>query len=270
MLRRTLTEESTAPSQSYTPQYIPVPRKDEMSEAHVEDYLDHFCVPLVGKVSYEERVKMREELRTQIESVIAAHVELGSTREEAIPLVLRQFSHVPAVEPAPHTVPRQVHPQQVHRQTVEAFHVAPPARPKGAFLSFSLFGLATFLQILTASSLEHGGSSSGLFALLMMAAYPLLAGLALGYRRPDRPLRTMARSFAWLALPTLAMSSIVFNERSGWAEAGCIMTAVLLGGNLLFGGIGAKLGIGMRRSGFLDKIDPPYPARVDNGPYRLP
>ena len=213
---------------------------------------------------------MREELRTQIESVIAAHVELGSTREEAIPLVLRQFSHVPAVEPAPHTVPRQVHPRQVQRHTAEAFYAAPPTQPKGAFLSFSLFGLATFLQILTVSAPVHRGSSFGLVAWALMASYPMLAGLTLGYRRPDRPLRTMARSFAWLALPTLAVSSIAFNESHGWAGAGCGLTLMLLGGNLLFGGIGAKLGIGMRRSGILDKIDPPYPMRVDNGPYRLP
>src|SRR5258708_13394979 len=76
MLRRTFAEETTNPSQSYATQYVPVPRKDEMSEAHIEDYLDHFCVPLVGRVSYEERVRMRDELRSTIESVIPPYVEL--------------------------------------------------------------------------------------------------------------------------------------------------------------------------------------------------
>jgi len=267
MLRRTIAEETTYPSQSYTPQYIPVPRKDEMSEAHVEDYLDHFCVPLVGKISYEERVKMRDELRSQIESVIAAYVELGSTREQAIALTLQQFSHVPAMAPAPVMAQQQpIHPNFVVPRQVEA-----PARPKGGFLSFSVFGLATFLQIITVASLQHSGPSiSGLFVFAMMASFPMLAGLTLGYKRPDRPLRNLLRSLAWLTLPTLAMSTFAMSESNNTGEAAFVFTAVLLCGNLLFGGIGAKVGTWMRQSGVLEKIDPPYPARVENGPYRLP
>ena len=259
MLRHTPAEESTYPSH-----YAPVPRKDEMSEAHVEDYLDHFCVPLVGKVSYEERVKMREELRSQIESVIAAHVELGSTREQAIALTLQQFSHVPAVAPAPVIV------QPAIVSSVFVPQQAPiSTRPKGVFLGFTVFGLAAFLQVLTLLSLERGGSIAALFALAMMASYPLVAGLTLGYKRPDRPLRTLVRSLSWLALPTLAVNCIVMTGHAP-GEAAWGFTAALLCGNLLFGGIGAKLGTWMRQSDILDKIDPPFSARVDSGPYRMP
>ncbi len=266
MLRQTTTEETTYPAQSFTSQYIPVPRKDEMSEAHVEDYLDHFCVPLVGKISYEERVKMREELRSQIESVIAAYVELGSPREQAIALTLQQFSHVPAVAPV---VPVMAQPPvQTNYSVPQQTQVS--ARPKGAFLSFSVFGLATILQLITLVSFGRSDSGAGMFGLLMIASYPVAAGLTLGYRRPDRPLRTLLRSLAWLALPTLVATGIATSETTNSMSATFAFTTMLLCGNLIFGGFGAKVGTWMRQSGVIDKIDPPFPARVDNGPYRLP
>jgi hypothetical protein len=261
MLRRTIAEETTYPSL-----YVPVPRKDEMSDAHVEDYLDHFCAPLVGKVSYEERVKMREELRTQIESVIAAHLELGSPREQAIALALQQFSHVPSV--APTVAP--MHPP-VHATT--AYHQDPALlkpSPGGTLFAFGAFGLAGFLQLLTMASLDGRGPIDGLFALMVIAAYPALAGLTLGYRKPDRPLRSLLRAQPWLATPALFSTWIMMEASHGIGGRALILTAILLTGNIVIGGVGAKIGTWMRKTGVLERLDPPYPARIDNGPHRMP
>jgi hypothetical protein len=260
MLRQTIAEESTYPSH-----YVPVPRKDEMSEAHVEDYLDHFCAPLVGKVSYEERVKMREELRAQIESVITAHVELGSAREQAIAFTLQQFSHVPAVTPAA-LAPVALTP--VHAETVT--EVA-PVTIKRRHLALQCFGLSTALSFIAAMSLSED-QAMGSLLLVILAGLPFLAGLTLGYRKPDRPMRSMLKTLGWLALPTLLMSWIFCSGASSGNPfaAGVAASTCFLAGSCLFGGIGTKIGKWMRTTGFLDKIDPPYPARVDNGPHRLP
>jgi hypothetical protein len=262
MLRRTIAEETTYPSL-----YVPVPRKDEMSEAHVEDYLDHFCAPLVGKISYEERVKMRDELRTQVESVIAAHLELGSTREQAIALALQQFSHVPSVaQVAPPVQQQAVHSATAYQQEAAVSKSA----SGGALLAFGAFGLAGFLQLITISSLEHTGPIDGLFVLMVMAAYPALAGLTLGYRKPDRPLRSLLRAQSWLALPALFSTWIAMDSSGGVGGRALLIAAILLAGNTAIGGLGAKVGTWMRKSGVLDRLDPPYPARIDNGPHRMP
>jgi len=261
MLRQTIAEEKSYPSL-----YVPVPRKDEMSDAHIEDYLDHFCAPLVGKVSYEERVKMRDELRTQIEGVVAAHLELGSPREQAIALTLQQFSHVPSVAPTVAPVQQQV-------QATTALHLEPAlSKPShsGVLLGFGAFGLAGFLQLLTLSSLEHSGHIDDFLVLMVMAAYPMLAGLTLGYRKPDRPLRSLLRAQSWLALPALFSTWVIMESSHGAGGHALLMTAILLGGNTVMGGIGAKLGTWMRKTGVLDKVDPPFPARLDSGPHRMP
>jgi hypothetical protein len=260
MLRQTIAEESTYPSH-----YVPVPRKDEMSEAHVEDYLDHFCAPLVGKVSYEERVTMREELRAQIESVIAAYVELGSTREQAIASTLQQFSHVPAVTPA------ALAPVALQSDRAETVTTVTPVATRRRHLALQCFGLSTALSFIAAMSLSEDHGAWPLLVVIM-AALPFLAGLTLGYRKPDRPMRSMIKTIGWLALPTLLMSWMFASTVSSGNPfgAGVAASTYFMACSCLFGGIGTKFGKWMRTTGFLDKIDPPYPARVDNGPHRLP
>ena len=67
-----------------TDRYSPIARRDVMTEAHIEDFLDHHCAPLIGRVSYEERQEQRAEMRQLVLSLAAAHEELGSTRGESI------------------------------------------------------------------------------------------------------------------------------------------------------------------------------------------
>lgn len=263
MLRHTGKEESAHSTQPYVPQYVPVPRKDEMSEAHLEDYLDHFCVPLVGKISYEERAKMREELRSQIESVIAAHIELGVTREQAIALTLQQFSHVPAVAPLPTISHRNA-------DTAAAIAALPRRATKRRYTALKSFGLTTAISFLTLVSM--GEVHDATIPVVFLAVLPFLAGLNLGYRQPDRPLRSMLKALAWLSPPTLVLSWIYASAVSSGnpIEAGLGATMTYLAWSCLVGGAGTKIGTWARKTGFLDKVDPPGPARLEEGPYRMP
>ena len=260
MLRNLSSEDQTYLADGYSSPYIPVPRKDEMSEAHVEDYLDHFCVPLVGKVSYEERAKMREELRSQIESVIAAYVELGSTREQAVALALQQFSHVPSVPPLPQRNPVVVYPAE-----------AAPITMKRRRTAIKAFGSATVLSFFSVFALSDAHGMEPIL-MVILAGLPFAAGLTLGYRQPDRPMRSMLKAVGSLILPTL-IATWIFGGGSGASHPladAVAATTCYLAGACLFGGIGTKVGIWTRVSGFLDKVDPPYPARLNGGPYRLP
>ncbi|HLJ54203.1 MAG TPA: hypothetical protein VKT77_04135 [Chthonomonadaceae bacterium] len=246
MLRRTIVDQSAYPAPAYAP-YAPAPRGVEAAQAQIEDYLDHYCAPLVGSVPYEERLRLREEMQTQIESMAAAHVELGSTREQAVALTLRQFGHAPFVAPA------QSGPQLRQAAPVK---VEAHARPRGVGFGVFAFGLAMFLQAMTIASMRNSDTGGGLAALVMMAAFPFLAGLALGYRRPDRTLRVMLRSMCWLVIPSLFATLIAMSD--GHADAVFAMALVGSIGNILFGGIGARMGASFRRSGLMEKIDPPF------------
>src|SRR5690349_3866894 len=64
--------------------------RDPRLEARVEDFLDRAFARLIPVMGYEERCERRAALRERIDEAIAAHEELGSTREEALALALAQ------------------------------------------------------------------------------------------------------------------------------------------------------------------------------------
>src|SRR5437868_2390555 len=68
-------------------------RSDESmtSDPRIEDYLDHVCAPLVGLVPYARRMELRTELREHLEAFVDTHEELGSSRDVAVLMALRQF-----------------------------------------------------------------------------------------------------------------------------------------------------------------------------------
>lgn len=270
MLRHTQSEDAT-----YVSPYMPVPRKDEMYDTHVEDYLDHYCAPLVGKVSYEERVKMRLQMRSELEAVIAAHMELGSSREQAIALTLPQFnSRLPKPAVNPVTVPPlnmaapQVQQMQANGGFSQQAQVAPKRR-SGVGLGFASFGLSAILTAMTLEGSRHATGGLPLLYLAMIFSFPVLAGIQLGYRRPDRALRTLVKSLGWLALPTLMMYGIVSSSYEQGGDAVPLATGMTLLGGLILGGFGVKIGTWMYHSGVLDKIDPPVAPQYDNRFHRM-
>jgi hypothetical protein len=90
-----LRQETTDEAEATTVAYQPVPRRDVMTDAHIEDFLDHHCAPLIGTISYEERQQLRDDTRQEILSLVGAHMELGSSREQAIAQALGSLSAPP-------------------------------------------------------------------------------------------------------------------------------------------------------------------------------
>jgi hypothetical protein len=76
--------------QAFNPAQNP-PGEEARHSALIEDYLDHFCAPLVGTVPYERRQELRRELTCHLESIMDALQELGATRDEAVLDALHRF-----------------------------------------------------------------------------------------------------------------------------------------------------------------------------------
>jgi hypothetical protein len=61
------------------------------SVVYIEDYLDRLCAPLIDRVTYEQRITIREEVRSHILILAAGHEELGSSPAEALQAAMDQF-----------------------------------------------------------------------------------------------------------------------------------------------------------------------------------
>jgi hypothetical protein len=176
------------------------------ADPRVEDYLDHLCVPLVGRVPYAARATLRSELRAHLEALIDAAEELGRERDGAVWLALAQFGD----------------PDALGREWLRGWLRGEPARPvrsarPAAFVAFGCFGLATSMAIalLVASATMSSRLSflnplwPGLFVLLM----PLLAGMATGLLSPGRQALGTFYALALLILVTNLGASVLVN---GW------------------------------------------------------
>src|SRR5689334_11206173 len=89
MLERFHQQEEPATILSALPSNTPVLYPETMSDAEIEDYLDQAYAAMIGRVGYEGRQRMRQELRARLESLISAYQELGYSRAEAIALTLQ-------------------------------------------------------------------------------------------------------------------------------------------------------------------------------------
>ena len=67
------------------------PRSEASPSSQIEDYLDHLCALLVHKRTYEQRLAIREEVRSHLLVLVGGHEELGSTPAEAIQAAIQQF-----------------------------------------------------------------------------------------------------------------------------------------------------------------------------------
>jgi hypothetical protein len=68
----------------------PIPEQT-LSQAKIEAYLDRICSPLAGTLSADEAAEQRAEMRTHLEALVTAHLELGHTEAEAVKVSLDQF-----------------------------------------------------------------------------------------------------------------------------------------------------------------------------------
>ncbi len=152
-----------------TNQYKYKPDYAAASEAEIEDYLDHFSAPLVGRVAYLERTKMRNDLRHQIEQVIVAYQELGSTRAEAVAEALQQFRQAAqtplvAIECMDSLQTNEILLQQ-------------KSRLEFALKSFGITALIEFIMVVSLARANSNSSEFNFSMLLIIAlAPPAFAG----------------------------------------------------------------------------------------------
>ena len=166
-------------------------------DAHIEDFLDRVFARLVAVLPYEERLARRDAMRAQIEQSIAAHMELGSARHEALSLTLAQVQREQAV--ASQAVQQHVHSPVAKRQYSD--------RP-ATITALGIFGLFYLLDQTRAawylwlkSGAEYSTNSFYRFELLVL---PLLCGLAVGLLAKHRPARGTLNALLLMAIPAIA------------------------------------------------------------------
>lgn len=144
---------------------IPSPRAEATPpEARIEDYLDHVCAPLVGRIPYAERRAVRAEARQHLDMLIAAYTELGSEPAEAVEQALKQFG-------APHELAQQwVMTAQGRRPDDVALSVELPMAT-----AFGWFGMTTLFLI----ACLFAKPANGLLPIAALCA-PVWAGLLTG------------------------------------------------------------------------------------------
>ena len=229
-------------------------------EADIEDYLDHFSAPLVGKVSYELRTKMRSELRLQIEQIVVAYQELGSSRAEAVAETLQQFRQSAQVAPL------------VLKQT-QTLAPMPLVKSRERWLALKCLGGSTSIAATLFTLMSNGNTlpdpSIQYLILGVMSVCPVIGGLLLGYKNPNRVLREMIKSNFLFAVPLFlffwSFLTLHFRgARSSPSGMAIAYTAIWTIFSTIIGGVGAKMGIWLRKTNFfsnlMEKIDPSFPA----------
>jgi hypothetical protein len=148
------------------------------SDAHIEEYLDHLCVPLVGRVPYAARATLRSQLRTHLEALIHARQELGWERDEAVRRALTSFGD----------------PRVLGRKWLREWRCAAPAAPvpsarPATLVAVRCFGAATITAIammMLAMGRPISPLLGSLLGVILAFVAPLLAGLLTGWVAPTR------------------------------------------------------------------------------------
>lgn len=157
-------------NQLHSPQIMPAtaPGANPALEPQIEDYLDHVCAPLVGRVSYSRRQALRAELVEHLEALIEAREELGESRDVAVRRALRQFGE----------------PEQIAHQWLQEWAKAEPATEtmwEAARRGILYFAPAAVLGWVLMGELSHR-SATGTELFTLVFAVPILLGCILGLR----------------------------------------------------------------------------------------
>jgi hypothetical protein len=77
-----------------------VSESNPMVQARIDAYLDRTCAPLFRSLPQDEAVEQRAEMRSHLENMIAAYVELGSSETLAVTQTLEQFGREQSIAQA--------------------------------------------------------------------------------------------------------------------------------------------------------------------------
>jgi hypothetical protein len=219
------------PTQVSTKYAAPVTGMSQVPDPRVEDYLDHVCAPMIGHFSYEERMARRTALREAMEPVIAAHVELGASRDEAVRMTLAQL--------------------RAESETVVIPKASPRVHQVGAPIAFQSFATAWVVAMLSLFLMQDSfrpGEIVLISTTLLWA--PLIAGVSTELRGSKAPWRGMFKSMAMLAIPNLLLTSLWAGGRIGEPGIGLRITLMMAAGWSVAGTAG--IGIGKLYRAFKD------------------
>lgn len=221
------------------PTFNSTPFLETMAEADIEDYLDQAYAALIGKVSYEERQRVRQELRAKLEAIIGAYQELGYSREEAIALMLHPLRTGQKAQET--TVQENI-------VTTDGTAEARSLRQSKS-LAFRYFGGASlvYLFALFAEGSRYGDK---LWMLLPFSLWlPLITGVFVGGRAETRPVLSTLRTMGLLSLPFLLPHQLWaalygLNNPTG---DGLLLGILNFLGWSFSGTVGAAIGGGLRK-----------------------
>jgi hypothetical protein len=149
-------------------------------------------------VPYARRQELRAELRGHLEALVSTHEELGSARDAAVVLALRQFGP-----------PRHLSRQWAHEWTRDIAPVGLRPLWQATRIALASFGAAALLALaLMAAFIGSAVGEIGTYTIVGMVALllPALAGLSTGLRAPARPAMGAFFALALLTLPTAALA----------------------------------------------------------------
>jgi len=188
-----------------------------MIAARIDAYLDRICAPLFVSLPQEEAMQQRAEMRSHLESLVVAHIELGFAEAEAVTLALEQFGKEQSVARA---WKQECETTQVERGNGTILSALHPVVGY-SLLNWSIFPLlAEFYSFLINGYSRMGAPPSNLltFAAVFVflgefTLFPAFLGFLVGRRARGHTL-----AIALLALPfTITMcTSLVFKIYNGF------------------------------------------------------
>jgi hypothetical protein len=206
------------------------PLEDALLLERVEDYLDHFCAPLIGLVPYRERTAWREEVRLHLDALIEEYSQ-DQAPEEATQAALREFGE----------------PWQMGQAFVDEWSRSTPrsrmARLVGTttLRAFACFGLATMLNQLAIEACLLLRVYEALQSYLLLAAVmsPIIAGWATSIGTSGQTGRAVGTVMLALSLESLAVGLLLLPQTEGlsfalfqvlfWLPVGCLCATLTAG-----------------------------------------
>jgi len=209
-------------------------RPAALTDPRVETFLNKKLGPITGTVSYHERLQMRDELRQEVESRAAAHMELGSTRDQAINFALASLD-TPATSAV---AQKDLTPRTRAVRALRGENSLVPA-----LWAFSTSAFAALM--LVALSRNTSGADAPMILSMMLAGFPFLAGMRLGSRGTRRPLQGLLLSQLLLYVPvTVAFGMLINSEVGGGPTVlgTAFWTAIYFSVSTMVGSVGVHSG----------------------------
>lgn len=178
------------------------------ADALLEDFLDHFCAPLVGVVPYAERRALRHELGAHLDALVAEYEFQGQPTADAVQSALREMGEPWA---AGELWLRAWSAGRQTSSTSSRLACAALARP------FAFFGVAAMLNwlLLEQYALTPGGDWLLPFVVLLAAVAPIVCGVCVGAAQPGHPTRGVLPALLILSLHALVTGLVMLPQTDG-------------------------------------------------------